>query len=187
MAATVGTALGFEHIGDYIPCKLCLDQRVPYYVGVPVMALAALSATLRWPPLLTRGLLLAGGLLMVWGLYLGVSHAGVEWGLWAGPTDCGAVAAPADTGGNGVLDCHRQFRPALLRQGGAAHPRPVLRRLERGREPVPGDRRLPRRVCQGLSLRGDRRGFMPKRLPSKMRDRMSRLRPPKRFRRFLLL
>ena len=44
MAATVGTALGFEHIGGYIPCKLCLGQRMPYYIGVPVMLLAALSA-----------------------------------------------------------------------------------------------------------------------------------------------
>ncbi len=111
MAATVGTALGFEHIGHYIPCKLCLGQRVPYYVGVPVMALAAISATLRWPPLLTRGLLLVGGLLMVWSLYLGISHAGVEWGFWAGPTDCAAVAAPADTGGNGVLDAIDKFVP----------------------------------------------------------------------------
>ena len=50
MAATVGTALGFEHIGGYIPCKLCLGQRIPYYTGVPVMLLAALAAYLRWPP-----------------------------------------------------------------------------------------------------------------------------------------
>src|SRR5690606_7737520 len=26
MAAVVGGALGFEHIGHYIPCKLCLEQ-----------------------------------------------------------------------------------------------------------------------------------------------------------------
>ena len=44
MAATVGTALGFQHIGGYIPCKLCLEQRMPYYIGVPLMLLAALAA-----------------------------------------------------------------------------------------------------------------------------------------------
>ena len=66
MAATVGTALGFQHIGGYIPCKLCLAQRMPYYIGVPVMALALLSSTLRWPAWLTRVLLLAGGLLMAY-------------------------------------------------------------------------------------------------------------------------
>ena len=103
MAAVVGAALGFQHIGGYIPCKLCLVQRIPYYAGVPLMALAAVSAALRWPAALTRGLLAAGGLLMLYGLFLGVQHSGVEWGWWAGPTDCGAVA-PVDTGGKGVLD-----------------------------------------------------------------------------------
>jgi disulfide bond formation protein DsbB len=111
MAAVVGGALGFEHIGHYIPCKLCLEQRVPYYIGVPVMALAAISATLRWPPVVTRVLLFAGGLLMAWSLFLAIRHSGVEWGWWAGPTDCGAVAAPADTGGKGVLDAIDTFVP----------------------------------------------------------------------------
>ena len=111
LAATVGTALGFEHIGGYIPCKLCLGQRIPYYIGVPVMLLAAMSAALRWPPALTRGLLLVGALLMVWSLFLGIRHSGVEWGWWAGPTDCGAVSGPADTGGKGVLDAIDAFVP----------------------------------------------------------------------------
>ena len=111
MAAVVGTALGFEHIGHYIPCKLCLGQRVPYYIGVPVMALAAVSSTLRWPPIATRLLILAGALLMAWSLFLAVRHSGVEWAWWAGPTDCGAVAAPADTGGKGVLDAIDTFVP----------------------------------------------------------------------------
>lgn len=111
MAGVVGTALGFEHLGGYIPCKLCLEQRMPYYVGVPVMALAFVSATLRWPAWMTRGLLLVGGLLMAWSLFMGARHAGVEWGWWAGPADCGVVAAPADTGGKGVLDALNTFVP----------------------------------------------------------------------------
>lgn len=111
MAAVVGSALAFEHIGGYIPCKLCLGQRIPYYIGAPLMALAFVSSTLKWPTWLTRALLLAGGLIMVWSLYLGVRHSGVEWGWWAGPTDCGAVDAPADTGGKGVLDALDAFVP----------------------------------------------------------------------------
>ena len=43
----VGTALGFQHLGGYIPCKLCLEQRTPYYVGVPLMAVALLSSAAR--------------------------------------------------------------------------------------------------------------------------------------------
>lgn len=111
MAAVVGSALAFEHIGGYIPCKLCLGQRIPYYVGVPLMAVAFLSSTMGWPAWVTRGLLIVGGLIMVWSLYLGIHHSGVEWGWWAGPTDCGAVDAPADTGGKGVLDALDDFVP----------------------------------------------------------------------------
>ncbi len=88
MAATVGTALGFEHIGGFIPCKLCLEQRIPYYIGAPLMVVAFVSAWLDWPARLTRGLLIAGGLLMVVGLGIGVYHSGIEWGWWLGPADC---------------------------------------------------------------------------------------------------
>ncbi len=110
MAATVGTALAFQHLGGYIPCKLCFEQRYPYYVGMPLMALALLSTLLHWPAVVTRGLLILGGLLMAYGLYLGVYHAGVEWAWWSGPTDCAAVA-PVDTGGNGVLDAINTIIP----------------------------------------------------------------------------
>ena len=104
MAATVGSALGFQHIGGYIPCKLCYEQRTPYYVGAPLMLVAFLASAAGLPGILTRGLLLAGAALMAYGLYLGVYHSGVEWSWWAGPTDCGMVVAPPATGGNGVLD-----------------------------------------------------------------------------------
>ena len=67
MAATVGGALGFQHIGGYIPCKLCYEQRIPYYVGAPLMVLAFASAAFRLPPVVTRLLLFIGGLLMTYG------------------------------------------------------------------------------------------------------------------------
>lgn len=106
MAATVGTALGFQYIGGYLPCKLCYEQRIPFYIGVPVMAVAVLTSLMHWPAWMTRALLLVGGLLMAWGLYMGVYHAGVEWAWWPGPTDCGvAVDLPPATGGSGgILD-----------------------------------------------------------------------------------
>lgn len=104
MALTVGTALGFQHIGGYIPCKLCLEQRTPYYIGIPVMAAALAAGLLRAPAVVTRGLLALAALLMAWSAVLGGFHSGVEWGWWPGPTDCGVVAAPETTGGQGVLD-----------------------------------------------------------------------------------
>ncbi|HEV2506096.1 MAG TPA: disulfide bond formation protein B [Mesorhizobium sp.] len=111
MAATVGSALAFQYIGGYIPCKLCYEQRIPYYVGAPLMLLAVLAAVFKLPVWITRALLIVGGLLMVYGLYLGVFHSGVEWGWWPGPTDCTNVAGPVDTGGNGVLDALDKFVP----------------------------------------------------------------------------
>lgn len=103
MAATVAAALGFEHIGGFIPCKLCLQERIPYYVGVPVMGLALVSAWLRLPSVITRGLIAVGGLVMVWSLLLGGYHAGVEWHWWQGPANCSAVVSSSGSG-NGILD-----------------------------------------------------------------------------------
>ena len=102
MAGVVGSALLFEHVGGYIPCMLCLEQRLPYYIGAPVMAAAVLASALNLPGIVTRGLILVGALLMTWGLWMGVHHSGVEWGWWAGPTDCGVVSG-APAGGN-LLD-----------------------------------------------------------------------------------
>lgn len=104
MVVVVGTALGFEHIGGYIPCKLCLQQRIPYYIGIPVIAAALGSAWLHLPGFIIRLLLAIGGALMVWGLILGIYHSGVEWHWWQGPADCGVVDAAPDTGDSGVLD-----------------------------------------------------------------------------------
>jgi disulfide bond formation protein DsbB len=102
MAIAVGTALGFQHFGGYIPCKLCFEQRIPHYIGIPVMALAFVSSVLKLPPVVTRGLLIIGAALMVWSVWLGAHHSGVEWGLWAGPTDCGAI--PPSQGSGSLLD-----------------------------------------------------------------------------------
>lgn len=104
MALTVGSALGFQHIGGYIPCKLCYEQRLPYYIGAPLMLAAFVASMLRAPAWITRGLLFVGGLLMAYGLYLGVYHSGVEWAWWPGPTDCGVAVDASSSSGNGVLD-----------------------------------------------------------------------------------
>lgn len=97
MALVVGSALGFEHIGGYIPCALCLMQRNPYYIGIGVGLLATLSAVFRLPPVVTRVLLLAIALLMITGMGLGIYHSGVEWGFWEGPASCTIGATGGDT------------------------------------------------------------------------------------------
>lgn len=91
MCAVILSALAFEHIGGYQPCKLCLQQREPWYLGIPVLMVACLSLFFKGPACLTRGFLAIGGLLMLYSFVLGVNHSGVEWGFWEGPGDCGAV------------------------------------------------------------------------------------------------
>ncbi|NDV87389.1 disulfide bond formation protein B [Aurantimonas aggregata] len=100
LAATVGTALIFEHVGGYIPCALCLQQRIPYYVAIPVALIAFVAAAGRAPARFTRLLLLAIGAIMLVSLYLAVKHAGVEWGFWAGPADCAQVGGGELLGGD---------------------------------------------------------------------------------------
>ncbi|HUB95002.1 MAG TPA: disulfide bond formation protein B [Stellaceae bacterium] len=90
-AAVIAGALLFQYVGGLQPCELCLDERWPYYIGVP-LTLAALLAG-RWRPLLI------GGAVIVLLIYLASSalafyHVGVEQHWFAGPTAC--------TGGGGT-------------------------------------------------------------------------------------
>ena len=98
-AATVGGALFIEHVLGVKPCELCLQQRFPYYAGTVLAAATAMLAA-RQPR--SRVVALALGLLTLLffaGSIGGAYHAGVEWGLWAGPTGCtGAAARPAAMG-----------------------------------------------------------------------------------------
>jgi disulfide bond formation protein DsbB len=102
-AATIAAAWGFELFGGYVPCALCLQERIPYYTGVPI-ALAALVAALAggqsW---LIRLLLVVVALVFAYGTFLGVYHAGAEWGFWPGPADCAAGAAPPATSAANIL------------------------------------------------------------------------------------
>jgi disulfide bond formation protein DsbB len=88
MAIVILAALGFQHIGGYIPCELCLKERWPYYIGIPVAVLAAISSALRLPPIVTRLLLGLAAIIMLVGAGMSVYHAGVEWKFWEGPTSC---------------------------------------------------------------------------------------------------
>ncbi|APX83997.1 disulfide bond formation protein B [Methylorubrum extorquens] len=92
-ALTVGGALVFEHGLGYVPCKLCLTERVPYYLAAPLALIAA-----GLPPRPARFVLGLVALVLIYGAGLGVYHAGAEWGFWPGPSDCGggSGAGPAD-------------------------------------------------------------------------------------------
>ena len=94
-AATVGGALVFQHVWGYQPCKLCLTQRNPYYLAIPL----ALAAACLPPRSARMGLWLLAAVFLV-SAGLGAYHAGVEWGAWPGPSDCGGTtsAGPGNVG-----------------------------------------------------------------------------------------
>ena len=112
MAGVVGSALAFQYIGGYLPCKLCMEERIPYYVGVPLMLLSALLAALGKSEKLTRILLFIAGLLMTYGLILSVYHSGVEWKFWEGPADCATAAVSITTSAGNLLGDLNAVKPA---------------------------------------------------------------------------
>lgn len=105
----VGTALAFEHLYGYVPCALCLEQRWPYYVGVPIVAATGVAAALRIPEAATALMFLGVGALFLYGAGLGAYHAGIEWGYWTGP-DCTAGASGTAQSAGDLLDRMRTQR-----------------------------------------------------------------------------
>ena len=85
---TIAGAWFFELVVKLNPCPMCLEQRWPYYIGIPLALLLALAAWRKAPRMIVVGGLTALALLMLWGVYLGVYHAGIEWKLWVGPQEC---------------------------------------------------------------------------------------------------
>jgi len=85
--ATILGAWGSQIIGGLVPCELCLEQRLAYYWGLPVLALVLILWNRLPRQALVIGLLVAAAI-FAWSTYMGVYHAGVEMKLWPGPTAC---------------------------------------------------------------------------------------------------
>jgi disulfide bond formation protein DsbB len=103
LAALAGivVAWGFQLLGGFAPCPLCLQQRYAYYIGIPLLFAALV--------LLTTGRAKAAGLLFLLVGFaflanagLGVYHAGAEWKYWPGPDTCSASTTALPKAG-GVL------------------------------------------------------------------------------------
>jgi disulfide bond formation protein DsbB len=92
--AVIATALASEIFGGLVPCALCLQQRWPYYIAIPILigcGLARGSAPASSAPLLALV-----GLIFLVGAGLGAYHAGIEYKWWAGPSGCGGGTSLAD-------------------------------------------------------------------------------------------
>lgn len=115
LAAILG-ALGSQFIGGLVPCELCLEQRLAYYWGLPVLALILVLWN-RIPLQVWYIAMAIATAIFIWGTYMGAFHAGVEWGFWPGPTACTGLGNPdlnfGDLGGEieAVIPCDQvQFR-----------------------------------------------------------------------------
>jgi disulfide bond formation protein DsbB len=99
-AATLAGAWFFQLVLDIRPCPLCLEQRYAYHLAIPLGALVAFAATRD----VARAVLLAGLAILAAAALgnagLGVYHAGVEWGLWQGPTECSGPIMDFGSAGN---------------------------------------------------------------------------------------
>jgi disulfide bond formation protein DsbB len=89
-------ALGFQYVGGYAPCELCLAERYVYYAVLPVLfvALALLAGARR---AFATALFLLVALAFLFGAGLGAYHAGVEWNFWPGPAACTAGPGTVST------------------------------------------------------------------------------------------
>lgn len=106
--ATIAGALASEHLFGLVPCPLCLLQRQPYYLAVPLALILTLAPM---PPLWRRAGLALLVVIFAVSAGLGAYHSGVEWGVFAGPSDC-AGAPPASPGQVG--DFLRQLETARV-------------------------------------------------------------------------
>jgi disulfide bond formation protein DsbB len=86
--ATIVGAWYFEFVLKLPPCPLCLEERLPYHVVIPLSLLMVIAALARAPRTLLAVGFTAIIVAMLCSAALGAYHAGVEWHWWAGPTEC---------------------------------------------------------------------------------------------------
>lgn len=88
----------FQIVIDLVPCPLCLQQRWPYYLGLPLIA-AGIALSGGRGNRAAWWIFAAAALAFMISAGLGSYHSGIEWGWWQGPTGCSTGAgAPANAG-----------------------------------------------------------------------------------------
>ena len=95
-AGLLVTALGYQYLGELMPCSLCIWQRWPHLAA----AVLALLVVAVWP---ARILALLGALAAATTSGIGIYHVGVQRGWWPGPDACSA-ADPAGLSTGDLLD-----------------------------------------------------------------------------------
>lgn len=93
--ATIWGAWISQLVFGLFPCELCLEQRMAYYYGLPLL-LVVLMTWNRLPLTVWYIAMAIVTAIFVWSVYMGSYHAGVEWGFWPGPTACTGVGEAMD-------------------------------------------------------------------------------------------
>jgi len=93
----------FQYVIGLPPCPLCLEQRIAYYVSIPLAAMILLGVTVGSSRKVLMLAFFAIAVAMLWNAGLGVYHAGVEWHWWPGPQDCSG-AVPNFSAGGSLID-----------------------------------------------------------------------------------
>ncbi len=102
-AALLLGAWGFQYIGGFAPCKMCIWQRYPHGAAIVLGVLAFAFPGIRPLPLL-------GALAAATTAGVGFYHAGVEQGWWEGPSTC----TSGDIGGLSAEELMNQIMSAPL-------------------------------------------------------------------------
>jgi len=98
-AATLAGAWYFQLVVGLPPCPLCLEERIPYHIVIPLALLLVLAAMVRAPAKLLMVGFVAIAIAALCNVALGTYHAGVEWHWWAGPADCTGPLTDLKAGG----------------------------------------------------------------------------------------
>jgi disulfide bond formation protein DsbB len=99
-AATLLGAYYFQYVMGLRPCPLCLEQRIAFYVSVPLAIVVAIAAGRGAPPRLAAAGLGVIALVMLFNSGLALFHAGVEWKWWPGPQECSGPLTDLSAGGD---------------------------------------------------------------------------------------
>jgi len=99
-AATILGAWFFEYAVGLAPCPLCLEERIPYHVVIPLSLLMAIAAFVHAPQKLLAVGFVAIVVAALCNVVLGTYHAGVEWHFWAGPAECSGPLGDLTTKGS---------------------------------------------------------------------------------------
>jgi disulfide bond formation protein DsbB len=99
-AATILGAYYFQYVMGLRPCPLCLEQRIAFYVSIPLAIVVAIAAGRGAPPPVAAAGLGVIGLAMLFNSGLALFHAGVEWKWWPGPQECSGPLTDLSAGGD---------------------------------------------------------------------------------------